>query len=353
MFRFDARNIPAEDFPSWTMQMNILMQNAASEVMKEFDVDLFHAHDWLVAVAAISMKHLYRLPLVSTIHAMESGRYGGISGDRQEFINSLEGRLVYESWKVITNSYFMKRSVCDAFSSPWDKIDVIPNAVDMDKIKGTEDTAKRYEEIKAKYAISGERIITYVGRHVWEKGIDILIGAAPAILSAYPDTKFVIAGSGYYTDTAKKLAWDMGVGNKVCFPGYVDTDKLNELLSVTECFVVPSRYEPFGVTPLEAMSCHVPVVVSDTGGLSETVEHDITGVKTFPGKSDSIAWGVCKILSDKNFANNLKINAYKKLENYYNWDNIAKICREFYDKVLSEYEHNDWKPKKEVFGKMK
>ena len=351
VFRFNTNDIPAEDFPSWTMQMNILMQNSASEIMKEFDVDILHGHDWLVTTAAVSLKHIYRIPLVSTIHAMESGRYGGISGDRQEFIHSLEGRLVFESWKIITNSHFMKKSVCEAFHTPWDKITVVPNAVNRDKINVTDDMLKRRNEIKSKYALDHEKIITYVGRHVWEKGIDVLIGAVPSILLTHPDSKIVIAGNGYYTDTAKKLAWDMGISDKVCFPGFVNENELSELLSVTDCFVVPSRYEPFGVTPLEAMSCNVPVVVSDTGGLSETVEHEITGLKVFPGQSDSIAWGVCRMLSDRDLVKRVKEKAHKKLIDYYNWDNMAKMTVEFYDSVLKEFDKNNWKPNKSIFNK--
>ena len=68
VFRFDADHIPAEDFPSWTLQMNVLMQNAASEVMSEFpDISLIHSHDWLSATSAISLKHIYRIPLISTL----------------------------------------------------------------------------------------------------------------------------------------------------------------------------------------------------------------------------------------------------------------------------------------------
>jgi len=182
-----------------------------------------------------------------------------------------------------------------------------------------------------------------------EKGIDVLIGAAPSILKAHPNAKFVIAGNGYFTDPAKNLAHDLGVGDKVQFPGFVNVEELCELLSVTDCFVVPSRYEPFGVTPLEAMSCEVPVVVSDTGGLSETVEHDVTGIKTFPGLADSVAWGVCRVLSDRHLVKRLKKNAKKKLEEFYNWDNMAKLTIDFYKGVVQDYDKHDWKPNKAVF----
>lgn len=343
VYRFNADHIPAEDFPSWTLGMNLLMQKAACDVINnEKGVDLIHAHDWLVAMPAISLKHLYRIPLVSTMHALESGRYGGIRGDRQELIHSLEGRLSFESWRVICNSEFMKRSVSGAFSIPWEKIDVVPNGVSASDMAVNADLSK----IKERFAMPHERIITYIGRHVWEKGVDVLVGAVPKVLSVHPDAKFVIAGMGYMKERCEGIAYNMGVAHKVFFPGFVDdkTEKA-ELLHISSVFVVPSRYEPFGITPLEAMACNVPVVVSNTGGLSEIVEHEKNGLKVYPDNSDSIADGINRILGDKGLADHLVSNAREIIEKVYNWDIIAEKTKSVYGRVMNEYKSNNWKPK--------
>ncbi len=341
IYRFNADYIPAEDFHSWALQMGMLMQNKASEVINEHkDIDLIHAHDWLVATPATSLKHIYRIPLVSTIHALECGRYGGIKGDRQELIHSLERKLAFESWKIICNSGFMKDSVCYSLQVPLDKICVVPNGVDASRMRPKDS----YEDGRHMYAMPHERIVLYVGRMVWEKGVDILVGAIPHVLSSNPDAKFVFAGKGYMLDRLKKQAHDMGIGDKALFLGYVDDDRLMDLINLSDMMVVPSRYEPFGITPLEAMACGKPVIVTDTGGLSETVDHGNDGLKAWPESSNSIAWGVSKLLSDDSLKHTISEKGKKKVLERYNWDRISSDVSDVYSTVSNEYSKGEWKP---------
>ncbi len=342
IFRFDADNIPAEDFPSWALQMNILMQNQASQVMSEFrDISAFHAHDWLSATSAVALKHIYRIPLVSTVHSLEVGRRGGIYDDRQKLINDIEGRMVYESWKVLTCSEFMKRSVSSQFSVPWDKIEVVPNGVNLSRFKAPQNMSGQ----KSRFALPHEKIVFFVGRHVWEKGVDVLIGAVPYVLKECPDAKFVVSGKGYMTDKCKKLAWDFGVADKVMFTEYVDDDTLNLLYHISNAVACPSRYEPFGIVPLEAMACNAPVVISDTGGLNEIIEHEKDGLKVMPNNSESLAWGINRLLRDPGLSEHLKKNAFEKVRSIYDWEKIAARTNAIYGGVISEYEKNNWKPK--------
>ncbi|HLE74750.1 MAG TPA: glycosyltransferase family 4 protein, partial [Candidatus Bathyarchaeia archaeon] len=103
-----------------------------------------------------------------------------------------------------------------------------------------------------------------------------------------------------------------------------------------------SLFEPFGIVALEAMAAKSPVVVSDTGGLSEIVEHDVTGVKVYPNNTDSLAWGITKILLDENYKNRIVENAYKKVQEKYDWDKIAQQTKRIYEGVLGEYSKSFW-----------
>ncbi|MFH1127533.1 MAG: glycosyltransferase family 4 protein, partial [archaeon] len=342
VFRFDADNIPAEDFPSWALQMNVLMQNKASEVIEEFkDISLIHAHDWLVATAAVGIKHIFRIPLISTVHSLEKGRRGGIYEDRQELINDLERKMVYESWRVITCSHFMKQCVCSSFSTPWDKIDVIPNGVDMSRY---DFDYARYQEAKGRFALPHEKIVFFVGRHVWEKGLDVLIGAARSVIAEVPDVKFVVTGEGYMTDKCKDMAHQMGLGDKVMFTGYTDEETLNGLFHVSDVIAVPSRYEPFGIVALEGMASRTPVVAADTGGLSEIIQHDINGLKVWAGHSESLAVGIKRILKDPKLKESIVSNAYDTVKNTYSWGAIANMTKATYERIAGEYQKASWKP---------
>ncbi len=351
VYRINADNIPAEDFFSWVLQMNMLLQIEAAGIFRENRVSIIHAHDWLSTTTAVALKHIYRVPLIATIHALESGRYGGIRGDRQVLIHDLEGKLVFEAWRVICCSNFMKYSVVSTFATPEDKIDVVPNGVEtaeFDSLQFNE------QEFKNRFALPHEKIVLFVGRHVWEKGLDILMGAVPMILEKHPEAKFVVTGDGYHRQHCESLAKQNVPEGKVLFTGYVDDDTLKKLMKIADVIVVPSRYEPFGIVALEAMAARTPVVVADTGGLSEIVEHEKTGIKVWVENSESLAWGVKYVLDENNREKIMRMveNAYSTVKEKYSWDNAAKLTRKIYERVLKEYEKVTWKPRPEIFGRM-
>jgi glycosyltransferase involved in cell wall biosynthesis len=134
----------------------------------------------------------------------------------------------------------------------------------------------------------------------------------------------------------------MGLANKIIFTGFVDDETLKKLQKCADVSVVPSLFEPFGIVALEAMAAKSPVVVSDAGGLSEIVENEQTGIKVYPNNPDSLAWGITRVLTDEGFANWIRTNAYKKVQEKYDWDKIAQQTKTIYDNVLNEYSKTKW-----------
>jgi glycosyltransferase involved in cell wall biosynthesis len=128
----------------------------------------------------------------------------------------------------------------------------------------------------------------------------------------------------------------------VLFTGFVDDETLRKLQKCADVSVVPSLFEPFGIVALEAMAAKSPVVVSDTGGLSEIVEHGVTGVKVYVNNPESLAWGITKVLLDENYANLIRTNAYKKVQEKYDWKKIAKQTKAIYQSVLKDYSKSFW-----------
>src|ERR1022692_1952270 len=128
---------------------------------------IFHAHDWLSLDAARELKYEYKLPIVATIHATESGRHGGISNDTSKYIHEQEYWLTYEAWRIIVCSEFMKQEVVRLFNVPNDKVDVIFNGVDPAKFEFDWSEADRVAH-RSKLALPDEKIVLYVGRFVRE-----------------------------------------------------------------------------------------------------------------------------------------------------------------------------------------
>ena len=339
VFRIDSYKSPSPDFGTWVYLMNMNMQRETAALMKKIGnkIDVIHAHDWLVADAGIGLKHVFRKPLLVTMHSTEMGRRNGLHTTAEKMIHETEAWLTYEAWKVICCSDYMINHVKYVFGLPNDKLVMVPNGVNTHNYDGEFDSA----EFRSRFALPEEKIVLFVGRLVYEKGIHIFINAVPKILSKV-NAKFIIVGSGYMKEQLLNIVCSMGLEHKVLFQGFLDEPSLLKLQRVADVSVVPSLFEPFGIVALEAMAAKSPVVVSDTGGLSEIVEHDVTGVKVYPNNPDSLAWGITKVLLDADFARYVRENAYERVLQRYDWEKIAQQTRRIYEGVLGEYSKSFW-----------
>lgn len=330
VYRVHPYDIQTNNFIDWILQLNFALLEKAIEVANKINFDIIHAHDWVVAFAARTLKHAYKLPLIATIHATEYGRNYGIHNDMQRYISSVEWWLTYESWKVICNSEYMKNETKYVFQLPEDKVVVINNGVQLDKFNGIE----RDYNFRRNYAADNEKIILFVGRLVQEKGVHILVDAAPKIMANYHDVKFVVVGRGPQWDYLHHKVNSMGIAQKFYFTGYVSDEDLKKLYKCADIAVFPSLYEPFGIVALEAMVAQVPVVVTDTCGLGEIVEHGIDGMKAYTGNANSLADCVLTILFNPELAEKIKVNALRKAQTVYNWDKISDQTLNLYKEVI-------------------
>ena len=341
IYRVDSYKNPAPDFATWVYLMNLNMQKEAAAIATKLDgkIDFFHAHDWLVATAGIGLKHVFRKPLLVTMHSTEIGRRDGIHTSTEKMIAETEAWLTYEAWKVICCSNYMMSHVKWAFGLPDDKLVMVPNGVNVkvyDKIRQQD-----LKSFRIAFALPEEKLVLFVGRLVYEKGAHVLINAIPKILEKI-NAKFVIVGSGYMKEQLSAIVRSMGLEHKVLFTGFIDEESLLKLQCCADVSVVPSLFEPFGIVALEAMAAKSPVVVCDTGGLSEIVEHDVTGVKVYANNVESMAWGITKVLLDEDYRNNLRENAYKRIQERYDWEKIAQQTKQIYESVLGEYSKSFW-----------
>lgn len=333
VYRIDNYMIHPNNFIDWIMQMNFNMVAKVNEIMvKEGSFDVIHAHDWLVAYAAKTLKNSYDIPIVSTIHATEAGRNSGIHDEVQRYINDTEWMLTYESNEVIVNSNYMKRELQSLFGLPFEKINVAPNGININMFN----TVEKDYNFRRQYAADHEKIILFIGRLVYEKGVQHLISAMPKILEGYQDAKLVIAGKGGMIDELKAQVNSMGIAHKVYFTGYMDAKQVCKMYKCADISVFPSTYEPFGIVALEAMLAGTPVVVSDIGGLNEIVEHGENGMKSYAGNPNSIADSILSLLYNPELCDHVTKKAKAMVKNEYNWAKIAQDTHFIYQKAICQ-----------------
>ncbi len=315
-----------------------LTSRTVMEVRGRRRYDILHVHDWLAGFAAKSLKHALHVPLVTTVHSTEYGRNRGIHSDLQKYIHEVEWMITYEAWRVICCSQYMADELNRVFSLPADKIDIIPNGVDP----GPPPDQEYVRQTRLRYARPEDRLVFYVGRLVYEKGVHVLLDAVPQVLAEVPNARFVIAGDGYYASVLREKAASMGLGRAVAFAGRISDEERDALYAAADVAVFPSLYEPFGIVALEAMARGTPVVASDTGGLAEVVRHEETGLKVYSGSADSLAWGIRRVLLDPGFRSFISQRGREEALSRFGWDAVVASTRSVYQRVLEEAARAPW-----------
>lgn len=326
--------ITFNDLVPWVLQFNVAVQEAATKLLLEHEIDIVHAHDWLVAYAAAAIKNIFEVPLVSTVHATEYGRHQGYLPEAMnKLIHQVEWWLTYEARRVITCSEYMRGQVHDIFELPAAKQDVIPNGVDLHDFDPPDAAAG----FRAQLAPAGEKIVFYAGRLEYEKGVQTVLDAMPMLLEKLP-VRFFVAGVGTHSEELKAHAARLGIDNRVTFLGFIEEEQLRMYYAAADLAVVPSLYEPFGMVALETMASGTPCIAADTGGLRELVVHDATGLRFTPGDPSSLASMILRLVTDTKLDRRLTLDARRMLDGEFSWRSIARRTVDVYERAAAEEE---------------
>ncbi|MCQ2605577.1 MAG: glycosyltransferase family 4 protein [Bacteroidales bacterium] len=290
----------------------------ASEIAKQFDFDVIHAHDWMTYDAGIAAKQVSGKPLVVHVHATEFDRSGM---NVNQIVYDMERRGMHNADRVLTVSNLTRSTVINHYGVDESKVTTVYNGVEA--ISGK----KKLHFEKA----SGDKIVTFLGRITYQKGPEYFLEAAARVLQKKKNVKFVMAGSG---DMLEKMMWraaELGISKNFFFTGFLRGDDVIHMLSISDVYVMPSVSEPFGISPLEAMRSNVPVIISKQSGVAEVLKH---AIKVDFWDVDSMADAIYGIISYDALPQMFRENAKKEADSI-KWDNAAKRIKEVY-KNLSE-----------------
>lgn len=307
------------DMMAWTQAFNHSLVRAGLTLLREWTPDLVHAHDWLVAHAAIALSEFADVPLVTTFHATEAGRHSGwVAGPVNRQVHSVEWWLARESDEIITCSASMQAEVDALFGPGLPQISVIPNGIDTD---GWPFAPRLHRD--------GPSELLFAGRLEYEKGVQDLLAALPRIRRSHPGTVLTVAGVGTQADRLAELARRHRVARSVRFVGALDRDELVAAMHRADAVVLPSRYEPFGIIALEAAATGIPLIVSRVGGLAEAVRDGETGLTFAPADVAGLATAVRRTLDDPAAAAQRAEAAADGLSEF-TWPEVARRTVEIY-----------------------
>jgi glycosyltransferase involved in cell wall biosynthesis len=344
-------DVVAEDVRKWgrgiQLFSKILIYNylSASKLVNELikkeslKYDIVVAHDWLSAIAGITVKEESGLPFAFHVHSTEKGR---TLGNGSEVVSNIELHGAKAADLIVTVSYAMKDELIK-LGFPKEKIQVCYNGVDPQKYSPETVNSEQVKKIRESYGIKDdEPMILFVGRLVGVKGVDKLIMAMPHVLQKIPKAKLVIVGLGELQDYVVNLVKTMRLQDSVKL-NFEFISEEERILHYAACDVAvfPSLYEPFGIVALEAMSMERPVVVGAAGvsGMREIViccGEDQCGFHIDPSNPTDISWGITSALEDPEKRKWLGKNGRRRVLEEFSWDRIAEKTIDLYKQMIKQ-----------------
>lgn len=258
---------------------------------------------------------------------------GTMSFKTRTMLNLTLKRSIKRADRLITISEFSKGQIVKHYGVSPDDIVVIPCAADRERFYPAADKAAVRSEVCPKYGINGKYFL-YVGNLEPRKNITRLIEAYSKALERSDRQAFPLlvltGGKGWNYESIFGKATELGLSDKVIFTGYADDSDVPLLINGAEAFCFPSLYEGFGMPPLEAMSCAVPVIVSGTSSLPEVTGD--CGLTVDPYNTDEIAEALIK-MTDKSFSEQLGRKGYERSK-LFSWESSAALLKKLAEELV-------------------
>lgn len=299
------------------MQEVINYAKVAEIIAAQNDFDIIHAHDWLTYAAGIAAKEISGKPLVVHVHATEFDRGGEKNINTQVF--SLETAGMQYADKVITVSNLTKATVINKYKIDPAKITTIYNAVEP----------QQTDSVEYKKNVD-EKIVTFLGRITYQKGPAYFINAAKKVLDKSDNVRFVMAGSGDMFRQMIKYAAKLKIADKFHFTNFLQGNDVDKMFAISDVYVMPSISEPFGISPLEAMSSNVPVIISKQSGVAEILQN---AIKVDFWDEDAISDAIYALINYEGMTKMFKKESKIEVDNL-KWENSARELINLYKTLI-------------------
>ncbi|GJM26394.1 MAG: hypothetical protein DHS20C16_28090 [Phycisphaerae bacterium] len=220
-----------------------------------------HAHDWMTFQAGAAIAESTGKPFVAHVHSTE---YERTAHQIDQSIFEIEKQALMKADAVIAVSHMAREVLIRRYEIDASKITVVYNGVDCPESNPAMHPTK---------IVRDEKIVLFMGRMTLQKGPEYFLAAARKVLAVMGNVRFIMAGSGELLEQTMGLADQLGIADRVIFPGFLRGDEVERAFRSADLYVMPSVSDPFGIAALEAASFDVPVLVSRQSGVSEVMSH--------------------------------------------------------------------------------
>jgi phosphoheptose isomerase len=302
---------------------------------------LIHANFWMSGLVAAELKILLQIPFVITFHALGCIRKI-YQGEQDRFPSErieIEKRIVREADQIIAECPQDEEDLVRYYDASLDKITVIPCGFNPHEFYPLDRLLAR-TVLKLDQS---EHIILQLGRIVPRKGVDNVIKAfAKVKKTALPIRLIIVGGETDEPDPEfnpeigrlQQLARQEGVIDSITFTGRKNREMLRYYYASADIFITTPWYEPFGITPLEAMACGTPVIGSNVGGIKYSIHEGKTGFLVPPHDTDMLAQRIYEVLNDPETLEKMRENSIRRANALFKWSNVAVMVSKLYDRVV-------------------
>jgi glycosyltransferase involved in cell wall biosynthesis len=290
----------------------------AGVIARTIPMDIIHSHDWLTYPAGIHAKSVTGKPLVVHVHATDFDRSRGNVNPQ---VYSIEKDGMDHADHIITVSNLTRNTVIEKYHQDPRKVTTVHNAV--------EPLNSEIEAITSKKGTK-DKVITFLGRITMQKGPEYFVEAAARVLKKSDNVRFVMAGNGDMMNQMIRLTAQRNISDKFHFTGFMKGTQVYEVLKSSDVYVMPSVSEPFGISPLEAMQCGVPSIISKQSGCAEILNK---AIKTDYWDIEAMADAMYSIITYPGMAEYLKEEGKKEVDSI-TWEDAGLKVRKIYDNIL-------------------
>lgn len=314
---------PLFDYPPY----ELALASRLVDVVRFEKLDLLHVHYAIPhASAAFMAKQILltygiSIPVITTLHGTDITLVGQDSTYKPVVTFSIN-----KSDGVTAVSEHLKQDTYRFFDIEKD-IKVIPNFIDLTRF-----SLKAKDHFKKAIAPNGEKVLVHTSNFRKVKRTEDVIKMFAKVIKKIP-SKLLMVGDGGERSYCEQLSRDLGIAEHVRFLG--KQDAIEEILSVSDLFLMPSQSESFGLAALEAMACKVPVISSNAGGLPELNIEGVTGFLLDIGDVDGMAEKAVYILEDEDRLNQFKENALKRAKEL-ELANIMPLYENYYKEIIEQ-----------------
>lgn len=305
--------------------------------------DLIHANFWMSALVAADIKQALGIPFVITFHAL--GRVRRLhQGDADQFPDerfTVEDRIVQEADHIIAECPQDREDLLQFYPAKPDRISIIPCGFDSAEFWAI-------NKIHARLTLGlspDEFVILQLGRMVPRKGVDTVIRGFAQLLQQHTlSAQLLIVGGEADTPDPKltpeigrlsAIAQELGVASRVTFVGRKGREVLKYYYSAADVFVTTPWYEPFGITPIEAMACGTPVIGANVGGIKFTVKDGETGYLIPPNQPDLLADRLFHLSENPQLRSLFGRQAIRRSQDHFTWQKVTSAVAALYEEVLA------------------